>query len=131
MADRDPHRDALEAAHARIAQLERDLAANRGQSAEANALAALLRERTAAQARLTPPSVWSALRWLFVVFPVAALGFAADRDWVLAALALAAPFAMGLVGQQLAKGSAHAAARQIALIDERVEEIRRRAAPRA
>jgi hypothetical protein len=127
MPDRDPHRDALAAAHARIAELERIVAERRGQDADSRAVAALLRERAAAAQGTTPRNVWMMLRYVFVVFPIVAITLAVDHDWVLAAVALIAPFAMALVGQSAARGSAEAAARQVALIDERLAEIEKRA----
>jgi hypothetical protein len=126
MTGRDPHRDPLEAAHARIAELERVVAEQSGQDAESRAIAALQRERASALERTTPPNVWSMLRYMFVVFPVVAIGLAYDRDWLLAVVALLAPFAMAVGGQSFARSNAAGAARQVALIDERLAEIEKR-----
>jgi hypothetical protein len=123
MSDRNPHRDALEAAHARIAELERVVAEHRGQDARSHETAALLRERAQVVEQTTPPNVWRMLRYGFVVCPLAALAFAADRDWLIAVITLGAPFAMAVVGQRFARSNAEAALRQIALIDKRLAEI--------
>jgi hypothetical protein len=126
---RDPHRDPLEAAHARIAELERVVAEQRGQDAASRTLIALQRERAAALERMTPPNVWSMLRYVFVVFPVVAIGLAYDRDWILAVVAVAAPFGMAVLGRSFARSNAAAAARQVALIDEKLAAMDKERAP--
>jgi len=123
VSSRDPHRDPLEAAHARIAELELVVAEQRTRDAASSTLVALQRERASAVERMKPPNVWSMLRYVFVVFPVVALGLAYDGDWILAVVAVVAPFAMAVLGQSFARGNAAAAARQVALIDERLAEL--------
>jgi hypothetical protein len=123
MSDRNPHRDALEAAHARIAELERVVAERRGEDARSHEMAALLRERAHVVEQTTPVNVWRMLRYGFVVCPLAALAFAVDRDWPIAVITLVVPFAMAVVGQRFARGNAEAALRQVALIDRRLAEL--------
>jgi len=123
MSGGDAYRDDLAAAQARIANLEKLVAADRGASAQARTVAALLAERARIVGGVEPPHVWSRLRYFFVVFGVVAIAFAADHDWLFASLAVAAPFLMGFIGQRFVVSNAAASARQLALIDERLRAI--------
>lgn len=118
-----PHRDALTAAHERIASLEADADDRRRIDADATRLAALLRERARASSEMAPQSVWGRLPWFFVVFGVAALAFAHDGDWIIAFLAVLSPFAIGLGARAIARSNRRSAVAQVKLIDEEIARL--------
>lgn len=118
-----PHRDALAAAHERIASLEADADERQRIDADAARLAALLRERARASSEMEPQSVWGKLPWFFVVFGVAALAFTHDGDWIVALLAMLSPFAIGLGARAVARSNARAAVAQVKLIDEEIARM--------
>jgi hypothetical protein len=118
MSGEREYRDALAAAHERIAQLERPHV-----GVQAALLAALYRERAGVVQATKPRKVWSTLRLAFVVFWGAAIALAFDRHWLEAAVASISPVIAGLVGQRISTANAHGAGRQLALVEARIAEL--------
>ncbi|HEY8089873.1 MAG TPA: hypothetical protein VIF09_18560 [Polyangiaceae bacterium] len=119
----EAYRDELGAAQERIARLERLLAERTTGDALSSRVAALLRERAHVEGRITPWSVWPKMWWLFLVFVSVGVVFAMEGDWAMGLASLAAPFAMGFVGQRVVDGNAATAARQLALADGELAAI--------
>jgi hypothetical protein len=122
----DAYRDELAAAQARIAELERVVAAQSASEAQARQITALLRERDRASA-VPPRSILGVFIWMIVCVVAigAAIACAVDHDWVVTILAIGAPGVLWLVDRRLAASNAAAAKRQVALIDERLAKMQR------
>jgi hypothetical protein len=122
MAENDPYRDALSAAHARISDLERERAETKKPNAAR--LGALHRERARAVASLGEPDLAGLLRWkIYVPFAVASFAFALDGDWIVAAMAPVLAVAVRLVARAIVASNRKAAVRQIELLDVEIAKL--------
>jgi hypothetical protein len=123
----DAYRDALAAAHERIAQLEILTAASRQTHAKAATLAALRRERARVADGVVPHDDWQPMVAKRILLPLGVLSlvFVFQGDWVFSSLGVF--FGVGTwfgVGA-FVRSSATASARQLALVDAEIATIER------
>jgi hypothetical protein len=121
----DAYRSALDAAHARIAQLEA-AAKVTAPHPKVPTLEALHRERARAAAAIEEPRMLPTLvKAFYIPMGVAAIAFAIDGDWPLAAVAPFLAVAVTFVTRAIVRSNAAAAAHQLELVNAKIHEVER------